>query len=49
MIIVKPMIGAATGDNMISEFKTDTMQMAIPFSSDKLELKYQFDILYLKN
>ena len=49
MIIVKPMIGSATGDNIISEFKTETMQMAIPFSSDKMELKYQFDILYLKN
>jgi len=49
MINVKPMIGSATGDNIISEFKTETMQMAIPFSSDTLELRYQFDILYLKN
>ena len=49
MIIVKPLIGSATGDNIISEFKTETMQMAIPFSSNKLELEYQFDILYLKN
>ena len=50
MIIVKPMIGSATGDSIISEFKTEMMMtMAFPLSSDKLELEYQFDILYLKN
>ena len=50
MIIVKPMIGSATGDSIILEFKTETMKMmAFPISSDKLELEYQFDILYLKN
>ena len=49
MIIVKPMIGSAIGNSIISEFKTETMKMAFPFSSDKLELEYQFDILCLKN
>ena len=49
MIIVKPMIGSATGDSIIYEFKTEDVQLAFPLSSDKLELKYQFDILYLKN
>jgi len=50
MIIVKPMIGSATGDSIISEFKTEmTKIMAFPLSSNKLELEYQFDILYLKN
>jgi len=49
MIIVKPMIGSATGDSIIYEFKTEDVQLAIPIWSDKLELKYQFDILYLKN
>jgi len=49
MIIAKPMIGSDTGDSIISEFKTETMKMmAFPISSDKLELEYQFDILYLK-
>jgi len=50
MIIVKPMIGSATGDSIISEFKTELMKkMAFPLSSKKLELGYQFDILYIKN
>jgi len=50
MIIVKPMIGSDTaGDSIISEFITENMKMAFPISSDKLELEYQFDILYLKN
>ena len=49
MIIAKPMIGSNTGDSIISEFKTETLKMAFPVSSDKLELEYQFDILYLKN
>ena len=50
LIIVKAMIGSATGDSIISEFKTEmTKIMAFPLSSDKLELEYQFDILYLKN
>jgi len=49
MIIVKPMIGSATGESIISEFKTETLKMAFPISSVKLELEYQFDILYLKN
>jgi len=49
-IIVNPMIGSTTGNRIISEFKTETMKMmAFPISSDKLELEYQFDILYLKN
>jgi len=47
MIIAKPMIGSNTGDSIISEFKTETLKMAFPVSSDKLELEYQFDILYL--
>ena len=49
MIIVKPMIGSVTGNSIISEFKTETVKMAFPLSSNKLELGYQFDILYLKN
>ena len=49
MIVVKPMIGSATGDSISSEFKTENVQLAFPLSSVKLELKYQFDILYLKN
>jgi len=50
MIIAKPMIGLDTGDSIILEFKTETMKMmTFPISSDKLELEYQFDILYLKN
>lgn len=49
MIIVKPMIVSAVGDSIISEFKTENVQLALPLSSEKLELTYQFDILYLKN
>jgi len=49
MIIVKPMIGSATGDSISSEFKTENVQLAFPLSSVTLELKYQFDIFYLKN
>jgi len=48
-IIVKPMVGSATGDWRIYEFKTENVHLAFPLSSDKLELKYQFDILYIKN
>ena len=48
-IITNALIGAAYKKSIISEFGAGIVQMSYPISSDKLDLKYQFDILYLRN
>ena len=48
-IIMNALIGTAYKKNRISEFGAGIVQMSYPISSDKLDLKYQFDILYLRN
>lgn len=45
-IITNALIGTAYKKSMISE--SGILQMSYPISSDKLDLKYQFDILYLQ-
>jgi len=47
-IIMNALIGTAYKKNRISEFGAGIVQMSYPISSDKLDLKYQFDILYLQ-
>lgn len=47
-IITNALIGTAYKKSIISEFGAGIVQMSYPISSDKLDLKYQFDILYLR-